>query len=75
MQTLYVEGPATHDGPESCVYVRKGAGEALTGGRTGQPLSREITVFGVPTLSYQAEGNIGGSAIASCRRTLRGRRP
>ena len=25
MRTLYVEGVATHDGPESCVGVRKGA--------------------------------------------------
>jgi hypothetical protein len=30
MKTLYVEGVATHDGPESCVVVRKGGGEALT---------------------------------------------
>ncbi|MGH9828591.1 MAG: hypothetical protein ACREDR_35675 [Blastocatellia bacterium] len=35
MRTLYVEGVATHDGPESCVDVRKGGGEALTGVRTG----------------------------------------
>ena len=33
MRTLYVEGVATHDGPESCVGVRKGASEALTGVR------------------------------------------
>ena len=35
MRTLYVEGLATHDGPESCVDVRKGGGEALTGVRVG----------------------------------------
>jgi|NGEPerStandDraft_6_1074524.scaffolds.fasta_scaffold44685_2 hypothetical protein len=35
MRTLYVEGVATHDGPESCVDVREGGGEALTGVRTG----------------------------------------
>jgi len=35
MRTLYVEGLATHDGPESCVDVRKGGGEALTGVRAG----------------------------------------
>ena len=28
----------------------------------------------MPTLSNEAEGNIAGSAIASCRRTPRGRR-
>jgi len=42
MRTLYVEGLANHDGPESCVGVRKGAGEALTGGRAGWVLSCEI---------------------------------
>ena len=35
MRTLYVEGVATHDDPESCVGVRKGGGEALTGVRAG----------------------------------------
>ena len=35
MRTLYVEGVATHDGPESCVDARKGGGEALTGVRAG----------------------------------------
>jgi hypothetical protein len=31
MRTLYIEGVAVHGGPESCVGVREGAGEALTG--------------------------------------------
>ena len=53
MKTLYVEGVATHDGPESCVGVRKGVGEASTGVRAGPVLSREIKEFGVPTLSKQ----------------------
>ena len=35
MKTLYVEGAAIHDDPESCVDVRKGGGEALTGVRAG----------------------------------------
>jgi hypothetical protein len=52
----------------------RGSAKHWTGVRTGQPLSREIIVFGVPTLSKPAEGNIGGSVIASCRRTLRGQR-
>jgi hypothetical protein len=42
MQESYGEGLATHSGPESCVSVRKGAGEALTGVRTGRVLSCEI---------------------------------
>jgi hypothetical protein len=35
MKELYIEGLATHGDPESCVGVRKGAGEALTGVRAG----------------------------------------
>ena len=43
MKVSYVEGLATHIGPESCVnIVRKGEGEALTGVRAGWVLSREI---------------------------------
>ena len=42
MEVLYIEGLANHIGPESCIGVRKGAGEALTGGRTGWVLSCEI---------------------------------
>jgi hypothetical protein len=36
MEEPYVEGVATHDGPESCVAVREGGGEALTGVRAGR---------------------------------------
>jgi len=35
MRELYGEGLAVHAGPESCVRVREGAGEALTGVRAG----------------------------------------
>jgi hypothetical protein len=42
MQESYGEGAATHTGPESCGGVRKGIGEALTGGGAGRVLSREI---------------------------------
>jgi len=42
MKEPYGEGVATHSGPESCVVVRKGQGEALTGVRSGWALSREI---------------------------------
>jgi hypothetical protein len=34
------EGLANHTVPESCADVREGIGEALTGVRIGQPLSR-----------------------------------
>ena len=36
MEEPYVEGVAIHDGPESCVVVREGGGEALTGVRAGR---------------------------------------
>jgi RNA-directed DNA polymerase len=42
MKESYGEGVATHTGPESCAIARKSDGEALTGGRAGQVLSREI---------------------------------
>ena len=41
MKESYVEGLATHSGPESCVTVREGSGEALTGVRAGRVFSRE----------------------------------
>ena len=41
MKVPYGEGLAIHTGPESCVYIRKGIGEALTGGVRAGLLSRE----------------------------------
>ena len=47
MQVLYVEDLANHDDPESCVGIRKDAGEALTGEHAGRVLSHEkFTVQG-----------------------------
>ena len=48
MTEPYVEGVAAHDGPESCVDAREGGGEALTGVRAGQPLSRVRNSIRVP---------------------------
>jgi hypothetical protein len=42
MKKSYVEGLATHDGPESCADGGNLVGEALTGVRAGRVLSREI---------------------------------
>jgi len=36
MRETYIEGVASHDGPESCVGPREGDGEALTGVRAGR---------------------------------------
>src|SRR5664280_96108 len=38
MRVLYIEGIAIHSGPESCVAVREGGGEALTGECTGRAI-------------------------------------
>ena len=43
------EGVANHSGPESCAVIREGVGEALTGVRAGQPLSRERLLSRTPT--------------------------
>ena len=42
MRTLYTEGLAIHDGPESCVGDPRGRSEALTGVRAGRLLSLEM---------------------------------
>ena len=42
MKEPHVEGLAIHDDPESCVVIREGAGEALTGAPAGWVLSREM---------------------------------
>ena len=42
------EGVAIHIGPKSCAVAREGLGEALTGERIGQPLSRERILSRVP---------------------------
>ena len=43
MREPHKKGVAHHFGPESCAWVRKDVGEALTGVHTGQVWSSEIT--------------------------------
>lgn len=38
MEELYIEGLASHGGPESCVDDPRGRGEALTGARAGRAI-------------------------------------
>jgi hypothetical protein len=80
------EGVANHIGPESCVIIREGSGEASTGECTGQPLSRERSNTSGADAVQTAEGNTCGRASASacrpgvvedpgmCRRSLHGNR-
>ena len=63
-----MESLASYHGPEPCAGDGNAAGEALTGGNAGQPLSSEITTLGVPTGLTGREGHAG-------RRVRRERRP
>jgi len=65
MKEPYIEGPATHDGPESCAATHEGGGEALTGVRAGWVLSREISQSRAPTRLSDAEGHTDRDATAS----------
>ena len=38
MEEPYIDGVATHGGPESCAVAREDAGEALTGVRAGRAI-------------------------------------
>ena len=69
MQVSYSEGLANHTGPESCVGIREDAGEALTGARTGWPLSRESTTPGTPTLCIERKATWTGAPARAPGRT------
>ena len=52
MRELYIEGVATHDGPESCGGAREDAVEALTGVRAGRAIEpRNHPVRGADAVS------------------------
>jgi hypothetical protein len=69
------EGLAIRIGPESCAVAREGRGEALTGGRIGQPLSRESFLFWVPTPCKWWKATHPGASARAPRATRRGQRP
>ena len=75
MKVRHDEDVASRIGPESCADTREGAGEALTGDRIGQPLSRERSKYPGADAVTDAEGNTTGRVIASAPSTRRGRRP
>ena len=74
MQVHHDEGVANRIDPESCAVAREGIGEALTGDRTGQPLSRESTLFPDADVVPLTEGNTDGRDIASAQTARRGLR-
>ncbi len=74
MREPYIEGVATHGDPESCVAVREGRCEALTGARAGTVIEPRKNWIGVPTLLDEAEGHMIRRVIVSDESTPRGRR-
>jgi hypothetical protein len=74
MKESNIEGVAIHGGPESCVGVREGVGEALTGVHVGGAIEPRNPWSRGADAVVKAEGNTGGSVSASCRWTPRGQR-
>src|SRR5258707_3128471 len=74
VQVHHDEGVANRIDPESCADAREGIGEALTGERIGQPLSRESTLIPGADVVPLTEGNTDGRANASAQTAPRGLR-
>ena len=74
MEVHHDEGVANRIDPESCAVAREGISEALTGERTGQPLSRESTLLPGADVVPVTEGNTDVRDIASAHTVRRGRR-
>ena len=68
MQVHHDEGVANRIDPESCADAREGIGEALTGERIGQPLSRESTLILGADVVPVTEGNTDGATTRAPRR-------
>lgn len=76
MRVSYGENLASHSGPESCVCIREGVGEALTGGAAGRDIEprkshRERDASAVHWSEGQHQGDRNGEVV----RVPRGRRP
>jgi hypothetical protein len=68
------EGVANRIDAESCANAREGLGEALTGERIGQPLSRESTLILGADVVPVTEGNTDWRDNASAQTARRGLR-
>ena len=69
------EGLANYVVPESCAACRERCGEASTGVRAGQPLSRDSLYIPSADAVDTTEGNTTGRDIASTPSAWHGRRP
>jgi hypothetical protein len=74
VQVHHDEGVANRIDPKSCAVAREGIGEALIGDRTGQPLSRESTLFPGADVVPLTEGNTDVRDNASTQTARRGLR-
>lgn len=74
VQVRHGEGVAIHIDPESCAAAREGISEALTREHTGQPLSRESTLFLGADVVPLTEGNTDGRDSARAQTARPGRR-
>ena len=74
MQVHHDEGVANRIDLELCAVAREGNSEALTGERTGQPLSRESPLIPGANVVPLTEGNTDGRDSASAQTVRRGRR-
>jgi hypothetical protein len=68
VRVRYVEGLAIHSDPESCAGTREGSGEALTGVRAGQPLSRESHISRAPTRFQTWKATRRGALLRASQR-------
>ena len=76
MKESYDEGLATRIGSESCVEVRKGVGEALTGVRAGRILSRErVMLRGADAVSLSGRPHSRRRQSETQRNPARSRTP
>src|SRR5260370_13230722 len=74
MEELYAEGLATRGGPQPCVDVPRGRGEALAGARVGRAIEPRNQRSGVPTLSARWKAAPWAALCASRRGAPRGQR-
>ena len=74
MEELYVEGLATHGGPELCVDDPRGRGEALAGARAGRAIEPRNHIDRGADAVQKVEGNIAGGVMREPLAGPRGRR-